>query len=272
MFEESWYLRAVKTRGKLEQAGLKLAPLQEVIALHGIIRVYKALRQDRVPYVHSIPPPRQETQWPDSMSFVTDPMYWLDGWRDAPPFQNSEATVLELAQIQEWLCENDPESRKHSLPVPDYICDRGSQAPTDNVVMGAPATAAAATKLEVPYSPHEDAYHPDYDDLHRRVGREITSAIAIWTKARPKFLNAAKGYDKIATGWVARNLEDRVHKCDQLCKGLEEVKASVHVHGKGYHSKSALETCLVMCNTIHKEADEMNWSVTGLPRWLDQTS
>ncbi len=36
MFEESWYLRAVKTRGKLEQAGVNLAPLQRVIAEHGL--------------------------------------------------------------------------------------------------------------------------------------------------------------------------------------------------------------------------------------------
>jgi hypothetical protein len=271
MFEESWYLRAVKTRGKLEQAGLKLAPLQEVIALHGYPAVLNALRHHRVPYVHRIPPPRQETKWPDNMSFVTDPMYWLDGWRDAPPFQNSTATVLELAQIQAWLYAYDPESRKHSLPAPDYICDRGSQAPTDNVVRANPATAATATKLEVPYSPHEDAYHPDYDDLNRRVERDIPSVIDLWTKARPKLLNAAKEYDNIATGWVTIHLEGRVHECDKMCEQLEDVKAKVRLHGKGCHSKAVLETCLVMCDAIHKEADKMDWAATGFPLLLDQS-
>ena len=99
----------------------------------------------------------------------------------------------------------------------------------------------------------------------------MPSVIAIWTKARPKFLNAAKEYDKIATGWVAINLEDRVHKCDQMCKRLEEVKANVHVYGKGFHSKAVLETCLVMCDAIHKEADKMDWAATGFPLLLDQS-
>ena len=154
MFEESWYLRAVKTRGKLEQAGVNLAPLQRVIAEHGLRVVLEALKHRKIPYVPLIPPAYKLAKWPDNSSFVTDPTYWQVGWRSSPPYKNLEETADELEQIQEWLCESDPESSlDYSLPVPDYICDRGSQAPTDNVVMAAPATAAAATKLEVPYSP-----------------------------------------------------------------------------------------------------------------------
>ena len=172
MFEESWCLRAVKTRGKLELAGLHLPPLEEVIALHGRPAVLKALKHHRIPYVPRISPPCQETKWPANHEFVTDPTYWQVGWRDDPTYKNLEETADELEQIQEWLCENDPESSlDYSLPVPDYICYRGS-ASTDNVVMAAPATAATATELEVPDSPHEDAYHPDYDDLHRRLGKK----------------------------------------------------------------------------------------------------
>ena len=103
------------------------------------------------------------------------------------------------------------------------------------------------------------------------MGRDIPSVIDLWTKARPKLLDAAKEYDKIATGWVTIHLEGRVHECDKMCEQLEDVKAKVRVHGKGCHSKAVLETCLVMCDTIHKEADKMDWATTGLPLLLDQS-
>ena len=116
--------------------------------------------------------------------------------------------------------------------------------------MAAPATAATATELEVPDSPHEDAYHPDYDHLHRRVGREIPSVIHLWKKARPNFVKAAQQYDGTRDGWVTVALEDRIERCDKLCLQLGEVNAEVHVKGKGYQSKAVLEECWVQCRQV----------------------
>ena len=74
--------------------------------------------------------------------------------------------------------------------------------------------------------------------------------IAIWTEARPNFVKAVQKYDKIRTGWVTRKMADRMDNCDKMCKRLEEVKAEVHVNGRGYQSKAVLEERWVMCRQV----------------------
>ena len=60
---------------------------------------------------------------------------------------------------------------------------------------------------------------------------------------------------------VTKGSQDLIGVCDDMCKILEEVKADVHVNGKGYHSKAVLEGCLVMCRELSKFINDIDTGI-----------
>ena len=95
---------------------------------------------------------------------------------------------------------------------------------------------------------------------------------AFWSKKQMQFSSEIKQAVRILGKVVAHKetaeSQELFRSCDDMCKFLEEVKADVHVNGKGYHSKAVLEECLVMCREISKNINDIDgWiDILGLGR------
>ena len=245
MFEESWYLRVVKARFSLEQAGIYIVPFQRLIKDHGREAILEALKHHSIPYVPLMPPPDDELKWPYNYEFVNDPKHWNRHWRNNPIYNNLEGAADELDKIRDWLSGNCADELDITREV-----FQGSRR-SANLPNG-------AKYMEL----RKFAYDLPYDDLHRRLGKEIPSIIAMWAKARPYFVKAAQQYDGTQDGIYTVALESRIERCDLLCLQLGEMKAEVYVKGKGYHSKAVLEECWVQCRQV-PDIIRCIWTVGG---------
>ena len=93
MFEGSWYLRVVKARFSLEQAGIYLSPIELSIKHHGRHKIIGRLKDHSIPYVPRIPPPGHEVKWPDKYEFVTNPELWTSRWRNISIYKSIEGAA-----------------------------------------------------------------------------------------------------------------------------------------------------------------------------------
>ena len=261
-------LNLIKTRVRLGQTGAALGSLEKAIETNSHSVVVNAIKNGTIPYVLKVILETEQVHWPEAYDFVTDSSYWMADWRKNPiynPTYKHEVECMETClQISDWLYDNDPSSSlDHTCR--GESCARGS-ASTGDVVMVARASAATARHPNV----HDDSNCPCYEELHKRVWKQMQKVTARWPKAKT---TTNLCIDRALT----QHCEDHEPAVDQFVKlrnilndgnsmynVLECVRAEVMILGKKFHSKDRLLECSGICANLRHIFREIAIGVRAL--------